>query len=125
MATASVGPSGGTSLLLEREVQVAALEGLAEAARRGGGRFVVIAPVDLAYEHRGLVVEVRHGPAAAVESALGSSSRPPIPCITPSTETNVVVSFMVAVPFSLVDFVGHGTVRAANRSACRFGPLSS
>ena len=31
-------------------------------------------------------------------------------------ETNVVVvSFMVAVPFSLVDFVGHGTVRVANR----------
>jgi hypothetical protein len=83
------------------------------------------APVDLAYEHRGLVVEVRHGPAAALESAAGSSSRPPIPCAAPSTETNVVVSFMIAVPFSLVDFVGHGTVRAANRSACRFGPLSS
>jgi DNA-binding CsgD family transcriptional regulator len=43
MATASVGPSGGTtSLLLEREAQVAALEALAAAARRGGGRFVVI-----------------------------------------------------------------------------------
>ena len=43
MATASVGPSGGTtSLLLEREVQVAALRALADAARSGGGRFVVI-----------------------------------------------------------------------------------
>jgi hypothetical protein len=41
---------------------------------------------------------------------LRSSSGEPIPCITPSTETNVVVvSFMVAVPFSLFDFVGHGT----------------
>jgi DNA-binding CsgD family transcriptional regulator len=42
MATASVVPSGGTSLLLEREVQVAALRALADAARSGGGRFVVI-----------------------------------------------------------------------------------
>jgi DNA-binding CsgD family transcriptional regulator len=41
MATASVLPSGGT-LLLEREAQVAALRALAGAARRGGGRFVVI-----------------------------------------------------------------------------------
>jgi hypothetical protein len=29
-------------LLLEREPQVAALEGLADAARSGGGRFAVI-----------------------------------------------------------------------------------
>jgi tetratricopeptide (TPR) repeat protein len=42
MATASVVPSGGTGLLLEREVQVAALWALADAARSGGGRFVVI-----------------------------------------------------------------------------------
>jgi hypothetical protein len=43
MALAGVVPSGGTSgLLLEREAQVAALEALAEAARSGGGRFVVI-----------------------------------------------------------------------------------
>ena len=42
MATASVVPSGGTSLLLEREVQVAALRALADAAKSGGGRFVVI-----------------------------------------------------------------------------------
>ena len=42
MATASVVPSGGTSLLLEREVQVAALRALVEAVRSGGGRFVVI-----------------------------------------------------------------------------------
>jgi DNA-binding CsgD family transcriptional regulator len=41
MAPARVLPSGGT-LLLERQAQVAALEGLAGAARRGGGRFVVI-----------------------------------------------------------------------------------
>ena len=41
MAPASVLPSGGT-LLLEREAQVAALEALADAARSGGGRFVVI-----------------------------------------------------------------------------------
>src|SRR3712207_2775614 len=35
--------------------------------------------------------------------SLRSSSGPPSPCITPSTETFVlVVSFMVAVPFSLV-----------------------
>jgi hypothetical protein len=43
MATAGVVPWGGTSgLLLEREVQVAALGALADAARRGGGRFVVV-----------------------------------------------------------------------------------
>jgi DNA-binding CsgD family transcriptional regulator len=43
MASASVLPSGGsTTLLLEREVQVAALEALADAAQSGGGRFVVI-----------------------------------------------------------------------------------
>jgi DNA-binding CsgD family transcriptional regulator len=43
MPAASVLPSGGSSiLLLEREAQVAALEALAEAARSGGGRFVVI-----------------------------------------------------------------------------------
>ncbi|MGH3083053.1 MAG: helix-turn-helix transcriptional regulator [Gaiellaceae bacterium] len=41
MAPASVLPSTGT-LLLEREAQVAALEALANAARSGGGRFVVI-----------------------------------------------------------------------------------
>ena len=42
MLPASVLPSGETTLLLEREAQVAALEALADAARRGGGRFVVI-----------------------------------------------------------------------------------
>ena len=43
MATASVLPSGGaTSVLLEREAQVAALQALADQARSGGGRFVVI-----------------------------------------------------------------------------------
>jgi DNA-binding CsgD family transcriptional regulator len=42
MAPASVLPSGGTTLLLEREAQVAAFEALAEAARGGGGRFVVV-----------------------------------------------------------------------------------
>jgi ABC-type transport system involved in cytochrome c biogenesis ATPase subunit len=42
MATARVVPSGGTSLLLEREVQVAALQALVDAAKSGGGRFVVI-----------------------------------------------------------------------------------
>ena len=43
MAPASVLPSGGTtSLLLERETQVAALGALADAARSGGGRLVVI-----------------------------------------------------------------------------------
>jgi DNA-binding CsgD family transcriptional regulator len=43
IAPASVLPSGGTtSLLLERETQVAALEALADAALSGGGRFVVI-----------------------------------------------------------------------------------
>jgi DNA-binding CsgD family transcriptional regulator len=41
MAPASVLRSGGT-LLLEREVQVAALKALAEGARSGGGRVVVI-----------------------------------------------------------------------------------
>jgi DNA-binding CsgD family transcriptional regulator len=41
MAPARVLPSGETSLL-EREAQVAAFEALADAARRGGGRFVVI-----------------------------------------------------------------------------------
>jgi DNA-binding CsgD family transcriptional regulator len=43
MAPTSVLPSGGsTNLLLEREAQVAALEGLADAARGGAGRFAVI-----------------------------------------------------------------------------------
>jgi DNA-binding CsgD family transcriptional regulator len=43
MPRASVLPSGGsTVLLLEREAQVAALQALADAARGGGGRFVVI-----------------------------------------------------------------------------------
>jgi DNA-binding CsgD family transcriptional regulator len=43
MPLASVVPSGGTtSLLLEREVQVATLQALADEAREGGGRFVVI-----------------------------------------------------------------------------------
>jgi DNA-binding CsgD family transcriptional regulator len=43
MAPASVLPSDGTTILfLEREAQVAALQALADAARRGGGRFVVI-----------------------------------------------------------------------------------
>jgi len=41
MAPASVDPSGGT-LLLEREAQVAALEALADTARSGDGRFVII-----------------------------------------------------------------------------------
>ena len=41
MASGSVPPSAGT-LLLEREAQVAALEALAQAARSGAGRFVVI-----------------------------------------------------------------------------------
>jgi DNA-binding CsgD family transcriptional regulator len=43
MAQASVLPSGGsTTLLLERDAQVAALEALTDAARSGGGRFAVI-----------------------------------------------------------------------------------
>jgi DNA-binding CsgD family transcriptional regulator len=43
MAAVGVGPWGGTGgLLLEREVQVAALGVLADAARGGGGRFVVV-----------------------------------------------------------------------------------
>jgi DNA-binding CsgD family transcriptional regulator len=43
MVSASVVPSGGsTNLLLEREAQVAALRAVADAARGGGGRFVVI-----------------------------------------------------------------------------------
>jgi DNA-binding CsgD family transcriptional regulator len=43
MLQASVLPSGGsTVLLLEREAQVAALQALADAARGGGGRLVVI-----------------------------------------------------------------------------------
>src|SRR5262245_6175350 len=42
MALANVLPSGKTTLLLEREAQVAALQVLVDAARSGGGRFVVI-----------------------------------------------------------------------------------
>jgi predicted ATPase len=42
MPLASVLPSDRTTLLLEREVQVAALRALADGARSGGGRFVVI-----------------------------------------------------------------------------------
>ena len=58
--------------------------------------------VDLVDERHGLAVEQRPGPSAALESVRRSSSGPPFPCITPSTETCVVVvSFMIAVPFSL------------------------
>jgi DNA-binding CsgD family transcriptional regulator len=42
VALASVLPPGGTTLLLEREAQVAAVGALADAARSGAGRFVVI-----------------------------------------------------------------------------------
>src|SRR5512133_3815751 len=43
MTPANVLPAGGTTtLLLEREAQVASLEALADAACSGGGRFVVI-----------------------------------------------------------------------------------
>ena len=43
VASASVLPTGGTTIsLLEREAQVAALEALADAARSGGGRLAVI-----------------------------------------------------------------------------------
>jgi DNA-binding CsgD family transcriptional regulator len=42
MAQASVLPSGGTALLLEREAQVAALDVLAHAAHSGAGRFAVV-----------------------------------------------------------------------------------
>jgi DNA-binding CsgD family transcriptional regulator/tetratricopeptide (TPR) repeat protein len=42
MPLASVLPSDGTTLLLEREAQVATLRALADAAQRGGGRFVVV-----------------------------------------------------------------------------------
>jgi hypothetical protein len=42
MEPAKILPPGGATLLLEREVQVAALEALADAARSGGGRFAVI-----------------------------------------------------------------------------------
>src|SRR5919108_6459506 len=60
---------------------------------------------------------------------LRSSSGPPSPCITPSTETIVmVVSFMVAGPFSLgcrrsvppdrgADLIGRSRVRPADYSA--------
>jgi hypothetical protein len=41
MALASALPSGGTtSLLLEREAQVSALQALADAAQEGGGRLI-------------------------------------------------------------------------------------
>jgi AAA ATPase domain len=42
MPLASVLPSHRTTLLLEREAQVAALRALADGAQSGGGRFVVI-----------------------------------------------------------------------------------
>jgi predicted ATPase len=43
MALANVLPSGETTTsLLDREAQVAALQALVDAARSGGGRFVVI-----------------------------------------------------------------------------------
>src|SRR5438874_6508118 len=46
-----------------------------------------------------------------------SSSGPPGPCITPSTETCVVVvSFMVAVPFSLV-WSSFGCCRSSRQSS--------
>ena len=59
--------------------------------------------VHLVDERHGLVVEQRPGPSASLESAAAVSSGPPFPGATPSTGTCVVVvSFMVAVPFSLV-----------------------
>jgi DNA-binding CsgD family transcriptional regulator len=42
MAASGLPPEGTTPVLLEREAQVAALQALAGAARRGGGRLVVI-----------------------------------------------------------------------------------
>jgi DNA-binding CsgD family transcriptional regulator len=42
MALAGVLPSDRTTLLLEREAEVAGLHALADAAREGGGRFVVV-----------------------------------------------------------------------------------
>src|SRR5215468_9259967 len=82
MATASVVPSGGTaSLLLEREVQVAALRVLADAARRGGeleGEFAygivrqLFEPL-LAEVAPELRAELLSGPAALIASLFGAS----------------------------------------------------
>ena len=78
MATASVVPSSGTSgLLLEREVQIAALRALADAARSGGGRFVVW--VDW-YNHRRLHGALDHLPPVEYEAAHATGYRdPPLP----------------------------------------------
>src|SRR5918997_1181565 len=52
---------------------------------------------------------------------LRSSSGPPSPCITPSTETFVlIVSFMVAVPFSLV-WSSFGMTGPPRRRLCGLG----
>src|SRR5438105_11949487 len=54
---------------------------------------------------------------AFLRNKRSSSSGPPGPCITPSTETcAVVVSFMVAVPFSLV-WASFGRCRSSRRSS--------
>jgi|SRR5690348_1536337 len=63
--------------------------------------------VNLIQKCRGLVVEQRRAPSAALVPLRRSSSGPPSPCITPSTVTIVVlVSFHDLVPFSLFGGLG-------------------
>jgi hypothetical protein len=63
--------------------------------------------VQLLDERHGLAVEVPHGPSVALESGHVFHLRRAVSCITPSTETCVVVvSFMIAVPFSPAPLAG-------------------
>jgi hypothetical protein len=55
-------------------------------------------PVDLAHECRRLLVEERRGPSVTLESAAAVLIRRANPCITPSTETNVVVVSFIPLP---------------------------
>jgi hypothetical protein len=76
------------------------------------------APVDLAYERRGLVVEVRHGPAAALESAAEVLVRPadPLPNSVDGDEPGGR-QLHGRGSFSLVDFrrSWHGPCRKSQR----------
>src|SRR5262245_19871756 len=73
MALAGVLPSDRTTTLLEREAQVAGLQPLADTARDGGGRFVIIEGTTQA-RRCGIDVESRPGCRRA-SAPVGSRSR--------------------------------------------------
>src|SRR4029450_12891626 len=97
MTTASVVPSGGTSLLLEREVQVAALQALVDAARSGGGRFVVVEGSAGIGKTR-LLAEARAIAGAAEMGVLGGRRRADVGAVSPSGPRRQLWEPLVAVP---------------------------